>query len=858
MTTPRARALRFAFLLFTGLTLGPVAPSGAAEAPAAKPAAAAAPAAAAKPAAAQPAPAPAPASAVKAKPDEIQVKLDGWKNEIEQIGAALQRDGLTDWRLAEMRSRIDTIRSEADVIDQTESPRVASFEARLKQLGPAPEAKEDDTAPMEAEAVKTERDEQQKLLAEAQGRVKQAQLIRLRAEEIVKAIGDKRRARFAQDMVQRSRSVADPSLWLEAGHAVPGIVSGFGYLLGDWFALLAKRGFETATAVGSAILAFLGILFVARRRVAQLADRDPEAVEPSRFLKALKAAGIVAFNVAGPVLAIWGVQVALDVFELNPPRVGLFISAIAAGVGSAAMVYGIALAILAPGKPQWRMAAVGDHTASRLLGLFVVLAIVHGVGVWMIRLFDALTASVAALILVSGLFAIADAIFIMLSLRVAARTMAGEDGEQETEERPEEKRSGLWRWLVPVGWILAIGAAGAAVGGYVALAAFVTQQTVRVGFLLGALYILLVLADEAIQRTFDARSRFGVVMTRSMGLARETVEQIGVVLSGLVRLLLLALAALFILAPIGIDGQDVVTDAKIAFFGFKVGGLTISLSSILTAIVFLVIGIAVTRGVQGWLDQRFLPRTRLDVGLKNSIRTSFGYLGIVISVALAFSVIGLDLQNLAIVAGALSVGVGFGLQSIVNNFVSGLILLVERPIKSGDLVELGAQKGFVRKINVRSTEIETFDRASLIVPNSSLITGNVKNWMHRDLTGRCLVDVGVSYDTDPAEMKSVLLSCAERHDKVLKFPAPVVLFTNFGADALEFRLICTIGAVTDVGTVESDLRFDIVRVLREKGIEIPSAQRDINIRQLGDIGELLDRFGIAPAAKAPTPSEPQP
>ncbi len=855
MITPRARALRFAILLVSGLVLGPVAPSGAAETPAAKPPAAA-PAAAAKPAAAQPAPAPAPA--VKAKPDEVQLKLDGWKNEIEQIGAALQRDGLTDWRLAEMRGRIDTIRSEADVIDQTESPRVASFEARLKQLGPAPEAKEDDTAPIEAEAVKTERDEQQKLLAEAQGRVKQAQLIRLRAEEIVKAIGDKRRARFAQDMVQRSRSVADPSLWLEAGHAVPGIVSGFGYLLGDWFALLAKRGFETATAVGSAILAFLAILFLARRRVAQFADRDPDAVEPSRFLKALKAAGIVAFNVAGPVLAIWGIQVALDVFELNPPRVGLFISAIAAGVGSAAMVYGIALAILAPGKPQWRMAAVGDHTAARLLGLFVVLAIVHGVGVWMIRLFDALTASVAALILVSGLFAIADAVFVMLALKVAARAMTGEDGDGDAEEKPEEKRSGLWRWLVPLGWILAIGAAAAAIGGYVALAAFVTQQTVRVGFLLGALYILLVLADEAIQRTFDARSRFGIVMTRSMGLARETVEQIGVVLSGLVRLLLLALAALFILAPIGIDGQDVVTDAKIAFFGFKVGGLTISLSSILTAIVFLVIGIAVTRGVQGWLDQRFLPRTRLDVGLKNSIRTSFGYLGIVISVALAFSVIGLDLQNLAIVAGALSVGVGFGLQSIVNNFVSGLILLVERPIKSGDLVELGSQKGFVRKINVRSTEIETFDRASLIVPNSSLITGNVKNWMHRDLTGRCVVDVGVSYETDPAEMKAVLLSCAERHDKVLKFPAPLVLFTNFGADALEFRLICTIGAVTDVGTVESDLRFDIVRVLREKGIEIPSAQRDINIRQLGDIGELLDRFGIAPAAKAPTPSEPQP
>ena len=334
-----------------------------------------------------------------------------------------------------------------------------------------------------------------------------------------------------------------------------------------------------------------------------------------------------------------------------------------------------------------------------------------------------------------------------------------------------------------------------------------------------------------------------------MGLARETVEQIGVVLAGLVKLLLLAGAGLLILAPIGVDGQDVVTDAKVAFFGFKIGGLTFSLSAILTGIVFLMVGIVVTRGVQRWLDQRLLPRTRLDVGLKNSIRTSFGYVGVIVSVALAFSVVGLDLQNIAIVAGALSVGVGFGLQSIVNNFVSGLILLVERPIKSGDLVELGAEKGFVRKINVRSTEIETFDRASLIVPNSSLITGNVKNWMHRDLTGRCVVNVGVSYEADPERVKAILLGCADAHDKVLKFPAPLVFFTNFGSDALEFRLICTVGTVTDAFGVESDLRFAIVARLREEGVEIPYAQRDINIRQLGDVGELLERLGFGAPAR---------
>ncbi|NLH80561.1 MAG: mechanosensitive ion channel family protein, partial [Phyllobacteriaceae bacterium] len=808
---------------------------------------------------ATPAPQPAPAKPKPEepkKPDEVQLRLDGWRSEIDQIAAGVQRDGQTDRRLAELRGRADAIRAAAEEIAQAESPRAAAIEARLKQLGPAPVAKEGEPEPVEADAVKTEREDQQKLLAEAQGRVKQAQLLQLKADEIAKAIAEKRRARFAKDMIERSRSVVDPSMWLEAVSSLPSIFSGLIYLLRDWFALLAGRGFETATAMGSIILLFLGALLAARRRLAQLTERDPEAAEPTTLVRAVKAAGIVLVNFAVPVLALLGVARALDVFELNPARVDLFISALVEGVASAAMVYGIALAILAPGKPQWRMAPVGDQTATRLLRLFVTLSIVHGFGVWFTRLLDVLAAPVATLILAFGLFAVADAVLVMLALRTAARSMAGDEETVEIAEAATVHRSSLWRWILPLGWILAIGATVGALAGYVALASFVTQQTIRTGFLLGALYILLVLADESIQATFHASSRFGMMMTRSMGMARETVEQIGVVLSGVVRLLLIAVAGLFILAPIGIDGQDVVSDAKIAFFGFRIGGLTFSLSAILTGIAFLGIGIAVTRGVQGWLDHRFLPRTRLDVGLKNSIRTSFGYVGTIISVALAFSVVGLDLQNLAIVAGALSVGVGFGLQSIVNNFVSGLILLAERPIKSGDLVEIGSDKGFVRKINVRSTEIETFDRASLIVPNSSLISGNVKNWMHRDLTGRCVVNVGVAYDADPERVKAILLDCAGEHEKVLKFPAPLVLFTNFGADALEFRLLCTIGAVTDVGVVESDLRFAVVTKLRAAGIEIPYAQRDVNIRNLDGLGELLGRVGLSaggPATAEQTP-----
>ena len=155
---------------------------------------------------------------------------------------------------------------------------------------------------------------------------------------------------------------------------------------------------------------------------------------------------------------------------------------------------------------------------------------------------------------------------------------------------------------------------------------------------------------------------------------------------------------------------------------------------------------------------------------------------------LAISYAGFDITNLAIVAGALSVGIGFGLQSIVNNFVSGLILLIERPIKVGDRIVVGDQQGMVRRISVRATEIETFDRASLIVPNSELITGRVLNWTHRDSLGGVSVKVGVGYDADPEQVIAILRKCANEHREVLRSPAPGASFEGFGDSALIFGL----------------------------------------------------------------------
>src|SRR5580700_11431551 len=184
------------------------------------------------------------------------------------------------------------------------------------------------------------------------------------------------------------------------------------------------------------------------------------------------------------------------------------------------------------------------------------------------------------------------------------------------------------------------------------------------------------------------------------------------------------------------------------FFGFHIGNTEVTFGALLASIIVFGVGYAAARLFQGWLDARVLLPAGISGGVRNSIRTGIGYIGIMIAALVAFSYAGFNLSSIAIIAGALSVGIGFGLQNLVNNFVSGLILLVERPIKVGDLVVVGGEEGYVRKISVRSTEIETFDRAHVLIPNSYFITEKVKNWTLRNNICRISVAVGVTYNSD--------------------------------------------------------------------------------------------------------------
>jgi len=300
-----------------------------------------------------------------------------------------------------------------------------------------------------------------------------------------------------------------------------------------------------------------------------------------------------------------------------------------------------------------------------------------------------------------------------------------------------------------------------------------------------------------------------------------------IIFIGLIDTLAFAVLLLF---SWGYSYEEIALFWNSAIQGVEVGGQLISLEVVWVFLLVIVVGYLLTRIGRVILNQYVFPYTKMDQGLKSSTLKIVSYLGLGITFVVAISLAGIDLTNLAIVIGALSVGIGFGLQDVVSNFISGLILLFERPVKEGDWIEVGSTSGTVRKISVRSTTIETFDRAEVVVPNKDLMAQAVKNWTLGTRIGRIIIPVGVAYGSDVGQVQEILLQIAKEHPAVADDPAPSVAFMRFGADALEFDIRAILTDVNFMISARSEINFNIARRFEEEGIEIPFSQRDIWLR----------------------------
>jgi small-conductance mechanosensitive channel len=261
------------------------------------------------------------------------------------------------------------------------------------------------------------------------------------------------------------------------------------------------------------------------------------------------------------------------------------------------------------------------------------------------------------------------------------------------------------------------------------------------------------------------------------------------------------------------------------------GGINITAWRIVYFVILLFMLIFISKRIKNWLVHKVLAKSTLDLGTRTAIGTITRYTIILIGLMVILQSVGIDLSTLTVLAGALGVGIGFGLQNVTNNFVSGIIILFERPIKVGDRIEVGNISGDVVRISMRATTVLTNDNISVIVPNSEFISSQVINWSHNDRNVRFNIPVGVSYKEDPQNVKALLLSVADDNTAVLKEPSPDVIFDEFGDSSLNFILrVWTTKLIQTPQVLKSQLYFEIFKRFREGGIEIPFPQRDLHIK----------------------------
>ncbi|SFQ03261.1 DUF3772 domain-containing protein [Variovorax sp. 770b2] len=705
--------------------------------------------------------------------------------------------------------QINEIGVQADKFVAARTGDLADLNARLGELGnpPAAGATEDPNITRQRAQLTKERNA-------LDADIRLAKLLSIDVRQRGTDLVSQRRQQFEAELTSRAASPLSGAFWNDLREAWPDDLArlqAIGAALDDGFQQALQpesRTLVIAALIGALLLSWLGV-WAAERGLTRLAMR---VLPAGRLRRSLLVIAIVGAHVLLVAVAAHGFVEVLKAHATWDAQARKALQSTAQALTFMAFVIGLGRALLAAARPSWRLPPIPDATASRLSALPWLVALVAALA-WtpaeINALIDASFAAVVSTHVLTALLLTALVGTVVYRLK-ALRADAPDAG---LPERP------MWvGLLVALIGVLVIAIWVLVAVGYVALASFLASQLTWSGIVAAAFYVLFKFADDVFMALVSSRSTFGQRLQKSFNLAPQTLDQAATVLSGLSRVGLFFYMLIALAAPLGTGPGEVFQRSGKFGTGVKVGEFQLVPGAILSAIAVAVVGFIVLRVFKRWLERSYLPNTKLEPGMQSSLTTLLGYVGGILVIAFALSAMGIGIERIAWVASALSVGIGFGLQAIVQNFISGLILLAEQPVKVGDWVVLGTAEGDVRRINVRATEIQLGDRSTLIVPNSEFITKTVRNMTLANAEGRVLIRLPMPLTTDAQRVRELILEACRAHEGVLETPAPSLTLEGIENGLLIFQAIAYVASPRLAGGVRSDLLFVILDELRKAAL----------------------------------------
>lgn len=738
---------------------------------------------------------------------------------LEKIRSSLE-DADAAETLQALLEQAQTAKHDADGAVTTLGPLLTQVEARVTQLGPVTEGTAE-TAEISAQRKRlaTER-------SDIDSAIKRAKLISVEAAQLATSIEKLRSQQFNEEISRRVASPLSLKLWQQFAEHVPNDLQRIKALANQGQATfqqaVAEHGWSKP--IWGLVLALL-MQFPLRLWLRHIGLRfaASAAAPDGRLRRTGLAVWQLLIGVIMPGLAALVLVESLRSIDAIAPRLESVADTFVKVSSIAAIFISVSQSLLVPKRPSWRLIHVDDMAAKPLVRYAWAAATLTWLAMMLNAVDIASRTSAVSTVAMDGLIALTY-VALILGVLFTLNTMRKRQAQAVIDAKNDTPaQRGGWLMLAWLGGHLTILAALiGAVLGFLNFSVFVATQMVWMTVVVLATSLFMKFADDFSLWLFSPQSRPGQVIVQTTGINEAHIGQVGVLLSALLRVGLVLLGIAALTAPFG-NSNSLFGWMDTLSQGLKIGDAVLKPSDVLRAAIVLVLGLALFRTLQTWLVHTYLPKTGFDIGARNSISTVARYVGILLSGLWTLAALGIGFEKVALLASALSVGIGFGLQAITQNFVSGLILLAERPVKLGDRIDIGGQIGDIRKINVRATEIQLQDKSILIVPNSELITKSVRNITMDAAPGRIQIAFAVPLSTDLEQLKTLMLDAFNSHDSVLDSPEPSFYVDSLNGSVINISSFAYVSSPRNVYGVRSDLLFTILTGAAAAGIALSSA-----------------------------------